>query len=567
MGVVDALIRVRGARSSEVARIADALRADPLGGAAPLVRWLARLPERIDSPDARLAALETLRGEWIPIVERGVESLRNAPIPFDAGGLAVAHRTARTLRALRDAHVRIHAELRADRPDAPPTPRALLALARALDAQSRLLVAACRLRIALPREDWDELCRLAFPLCAVSALDQAFTDPWAVTHGRRSGTPREAVVTPLLMRLLEPLGLPGAGLALAPILARRAARVTGLRIDVDGLPHVCAEGPAMMLSTHHTVRLDTREAIARSRDMRARLDGQASPASVGIPTTLTAGATAALLERIESCWAPYHVPTPLVRAPVPNALMHVGLPSRPRPVLRQGRAPSPLAPDDTRPGGSPYVYGRAAGGRVGPRPHAPLDEPSAGGPEPSGPAVALARDAAARALMTALGAPVVWRGQDARRAVFARTAATPRLRLGQLVAVLPVRAIDRSRGRAAARPGAGPNRLHVGRVVSLAQTGVADGREPCAHDVGVAFWPGTPSPVRVRLGDTSAFEDAWWFESPCAGEPPSLLLGRDRFESATVATVRAHQRDVDLRVVRLIERGADFDRVEVGPIG
>jgi hypothetical protein len=149
--------------------------------------------------------------------------------------------------------------------------------------------------------------------------------------------------------------------------------------------------------------------------------------------------------------------------------------------------------------------------------------------------------------------------------VFARAAATPRLRLGQLVAVLPHRGADRIERRAAPRPGSGPSRLLLGRVVTLAQTGVPDGREPYGHDVGVSFWPGTAVPVRVKPGAATAFEDAWWL--PGGSEGGSVVFARDRFEGPCDALVREPGGDRRLRLTRLLERGVDFDRVEVAPAG
>ena len=160
-----------------------------------------------------------------------------------------------------------------------------------------------------------------------------------------------------------------------------------------------------------------------------------------------------------------------------------------------------------------------------------------------------------RGVLNGTAAPVEWRGEDERRAVFSRVEATPRLRLGQLVAVLPVRALERAGRPGAPRAVAAPLPLRLGRVATLAHTGVADGREPFAHDVGVAFWPGAALPVRVRFDGSSAFEDAWWIPEDPAGGPASLVVRRDRFEDPC---------DV---VVGEAARGPDHDRLEVTPIG
>jgi hypothetical protein len=220
-------------------------------------------------------------------------------------------------------------------------------------------------------------------------------------------------------------------------------------------------------------------------------------------------------------------------------------------------------------GRSPYVYGRSGGGGAfefgteADRSGGSVDEAA----RRAAVAAAALRDADIRALMERIGEPVAWRGQDARRAVFARAAEGPRLRLGQLVAVMPVRAAPRGTLAGRRRPGSGPSRLLVGTVVTLAQTGSADSREPFGHDVGVEFWPGAPVPVRVRFAATSGSEDAWWFPAATGSAPASLVLRRDRFEGETEVTVRDVAGERVLRLVKLIERGIEHDRVEVERLG
>jgi hypothetical protein len=578
MGVVDALRIIRTPRAAEVPRIAASLREDAATGLVRLARYADTLETRIDSPDQRLAALEGLRAAWIEAVEPQVEGLRNRPIPFAADELAAFHRVGVALRAVRDAYKRTHADLRTDSPEgaqAPASTRALLALARGLDAQSRLLVSAGRLRIAMHRDDWDALCRLAYPLWSAGALDETFPDV-SLPASERAVTPRGAFVAPLLMRLLEPLGLSGAALEHARWVARHSARRAGVRIDVDGQPHVSAEGPALMLSVSHTVRLDTRDAHALILRCRERLAQGASPASIGLRTFMSSSAVDALLAQLASVWGPGHVPTPLVRPPLTQALLAVGLPRDRQPddapslvddTVALRPAPSTEADPD---GVSPYVYGRATGGgfEFGTEARRPADAAvDADAVATVAAEVASRRDEAVHELMQRIGQPVGWRGQDARRAVFSRGAEGPRLRLGQLVAVMPVRTSPRGNRAGRGRPGSGPSRLLVGTVVTLAQTGSADSREPFGHDVGVEFWPGAPVPVRVRFAATSGHEDAWWLPTTGKGSPASLVMRRDRFEGAAEVTVRDASGERVLRMLRLIARGIDHDRVEVAPPG
>ncbi|MFM1989476.1 MAG: hypothetical protein RJA99_2433 [Pseudomonadota bacterium] len=567
MGVVETLLRHGPVRPVEVARVAAALRADPAAGLAAVARLALTLDERVPAPSARLEALEALRPAWVATVEPTVGALRNRPIPLAPDELAAFHRLALALRALRDAWRRLHVALRDARPDgpsAPGAPDARLALARALDAQSRLLVAACRLRIAVPRDDWDALCRLAVPVWAANALDERPAVGGRV-HGGDAPAPRAALVVPLLMRLLEPLGLGGAALELAYAVARHTGRRAGVRIDADGLPHVGAYGPALRLSIHHTVRLDTRDALLRLARCRARLASGASPASVGLRTWLSPVAVDALLGRLEAIWAPGHMPTPLTRPLVPRALLRIGLPpaadAAGGPALADDASPAPPDAAALAAGRRLYRYGRrtAAGHGAGGFEFARVASATPTVPRPDG--SARNRDDAARSLMEAAGEPVEWRGRDARRVVFARTAAAPRLRLGDLVAVLPVRGPGPATRR---RPGSGPARPMVGRVVSLAQTGAADGRKPSGHDVGVEFWPGTAVPVRVCIGEALEREGAWWLPGTGDGDPPSLLLPPDRFVGPVDVLVDEPAGERRMRLLRRIDCGPGHDRIALG---
>jgi hypothetical protein len=532
-------------------RLIEVLGVDPMLGLARVPRFVQRLEEQGCDPTERLAALEAIRLALVVAVESRVLELRNRPMPFEPDELATQRRLAAALEAARDGCRRVHADLLEPAPAAAEPAlgtTARLALARALDLQSRLLVAACRTRVGLERGQWDELCRLAYPLWRGSALDHRDAEPAgsrAQADVWRDATPRIAFVLPLLLRLAEPLGLSSAELDLAAALARAAASRCGVRIDVDGLPHVCADGPALMLSPHHTVQLDTHHLIGWIDRCLARIGDGASPAELGVRTPLPPAALAQTLARVRDVWSPLYVPKPLVRAPVASALLHLGLPRAPSAESAAGGAATAAAAARRR----PYAY-----------PHPGPTHAAA----PADAAPADSRDAAVTLLET-LGEPVLWRGHDARREVFARTQPMPRLRLGQLVAILPRRGAGRRAG-ASPRSTSGPSQPRLGRVATLAQTGAADSRQPHGHDVGVSFWPGTPVPVRVWFGVDALFEQGWRLDAADDG-PPSLVVRRDRFERPGPVLLRDEHGDRRWKVRGLIERGLDFDRVALEPAG
>jgi hypothetical protein len=569
MRVVDAFRSSRSRLPAEALALAALLRDDPQRGLAAVPAVMEAIGASEVPADARMAALEAPRAALLERVEPVVRALRSQPIPFQRDELVLIHRLSSAMNAMRDAFKRIHADLctpDADGACGVPQPRAMLALARALDLHSRLLVAAARSRIATERAQWDELCRLAYPLWRLSAIDEVFPDPVVEAADRRRGeTPRSALALPLLMRLLEPLGLSANELELAHGLARSGARRASVRIDLDGLPHVNPDGPALMLSAHHTVQVDTRDTVAALQRCVARLARGEAPSALGLRTKLAPAALGAVLERLLGVWGAMHVPTPLVRPPVAQALLYVGLPRRLRPSQAAPRTAAPLAAADG--GAAPvadapsvYVYGRHVYSFG-----ASSNDVSPGLPQAQH-AAARGRDAA-RDLLIAAGETVQWRGRDARRAVFARTGEQPRLRLGQLVAVLPRHPGDASGRTGYLRPGSGPTRVLLGRVVTLCQTGGTDSRHPFGNDVGVAFWAGAPNAVRIRIEGATSLEDAWCFEAAAGGEAPSLVLRRDLFERPVEVVVRAPEGDREWRIATLLERGADFDRVALAPIG
>jgi len=470
------------------------------------------------APEARMLALETMRAEMLTAAEPVISRLRDQPIPLALAEMATFQSLSAVLVAGRDAFKRVYIDLCEPGVDslqsANPVPRALLALSWALEMQSRLLTTAARLRVTMPRKEWDELCRLAYPLWQSQTFQQAFPDPSALggdAEGMRTGSPAAGLALPLLMRLVEPLGLDNDELSMTYRLAWTAARSVGLRIELDGLPHVSSAGPCLMLSPNHTVQIDSTESLAvlvRCADGLAR---GLSPEAIGLRTLLSAERLAALLGRLRVVWGPCHVPTPLVKAPVPRALLRIGFP-------QPGSGPSIEPGPDSGPGRGPDS-----------------------------------------------GEEVGWRGMDAYRSVFTRSGDTPRLRLGGLVALQAWQQGVLVDQRRAARPGAGPRRIMVGQVVSLAHTGWGDRQHPFAHDLGVRFWPGSPRAVRVLYLGSQGLQAGWSFIGMGCGDPPSVVVRRDAFALSRIMTLLDDSTEQRLRMIGLLERGVDFDRIAVAP--
>jgi len=252
-----------------------------------------------------------------------------------------------------------------------------------------------------------------------------------------------------------------------------------------------------MLSPDHTVQIDSSEALTVLLRYGDGLAKGLTPEAVGLRTLLSVERLTALLGRLRVVWGPCHVPTPLVKAPVPRALLRIGLPK--------------------------------------------LDS----GPDS--------------------GEEVGWRGMDAYRSVFTRSADNPRLRLGGLVALQAWQHGVFADHRRASRPGAGPRQIMVGQVVSLAHTGWGDRQNPFAHDVGVRFWPGSPRAVQVRRPGGQGFDAGWSFIGTGCGNPPSVVVPRDAFAQSQIMTLLDGTTTQRLRMIGLLERGVDFDRIAVAP--
>ena len=332
MSIIQRLLPAQRRPAQRKAWLPARSRAEPDADLALIASGIESITAGGLAPEARMLALETMRAEMLTAAEPVISRLRDQPIPLALAEMANFQSLLGVLMAGRDAFKRVYIDLCEPGVEslqsASPVPRALLALAWALEIQSRLLTTAARLRVTMPRNEWDELCRLAYPLWRSPTFQEAFPDSSTLggdAEGMRTGSPAAGLALPLLMRLVEPLGLDNDELSMAHRLAWTAARSVGLRIELDGLPHVSSAGPCLMLSPSHTVQIDSSEALTvlvRSADGLAR---GLTPEAIGLRTLLSPERLAALLGRLRVVWGPCHVPTPLVKAPVPRALLRIGL--------------------------------------------------------------------------------------------------------------------------------------------------------------------------------------------------------------------------------------------------
>jgi len=517
MSIIQRLLPAQRRPAQRKAWLPARSRAEPDADLALIASGIESIVSGGLAPESRMLALETMRAEMLTAAEPVISRLRDQPIPLALPEMATFQSLSAVLIAGRDAFKRVYVDLCEPGVEslrsANPVPRALLALAWALEMQSRLLTTAARLRVTMPRKEWDELCRLAYPLWQSQTFQEPFPDPSELggdAEGMRTGSPAAGLALPLLMRLVEPLGLDNDELSMANRLAWTAARRVGLRIEVDGLPHVSSAGPCLMLSPNHTVQIDSSEALTVLLRCADGLSKGLTPEAVGLRTLLSVERLTALLGRLRVVWGPCHVPTPLVKAPVPRALLRIGL-SEPESATNIG----------------------------------PNSSPERG---------------------TERGEEVGWRGMDAYRSVFTRSAGTPRLRLGGLVALQAWQHGAFADHRRATRPGAGPRQIMVGQVVTLAHTGWGDRLHPFAHDVGVRFWPGSPRAVRVGKLGGQGFESGWSFIGIGCGDTPSVVVRRDAFAPSRIITLFDGTTAQRLRMIALLERGVDFDRIAVAPV-
>ncbi|MBU6271162.1 MAG: hypothetical protein KGQ67_07660 [Betaproteobacteria bacterium] len=436
---------------------------------------LASIGESVRSPDLRLEIAEQARPVHLRALDRLAASLRACPFPMPQGQRRVAARLLAGLQLGREVFERLHAELR-EHTDAevrtiiPGTTlslRAILPLIRALDYQSRLIVAQQQARLRVGHQDWDRLCLLAADVRASTFQDVVLPDLAAFG---RAPTARALFIYPLLMALISPGARSEPELALAARLARRWAPRVGFLIAPGSRVTPCVSGPVLGLGPRQTVRLDSHQLLPRLAIQRDQVDRLTPGARIRLPRGLSLGATRELLALLAERWSPGYVALSLPDAPLGRLRAGLGFPG---PGL-------PMRGDDRR----------------------------------AGPSTAL-RDWALA------GERVDWVAQEHGQWFIEREFAAP-LSLGDLLTLAVV--TGDARGRAAGRDAGNPA-VRLARVVSLSQRLGDDLALPPVQRVGLSVWPGEPRPLLIRNEGAGLPVDAVLLSAdPVSREPESLIL-------------------------------------------
>lgn len=561
---------------SDLARIGDAdscrqwlhaLPADPGDRLEAIAALLARLLRPGLGAEMLFEVLEAVRVAQVRAIDQWLAPLTARAVPYAEEewgriGMALA-----SLRATRELFKRTYSQmLRADGGDAHAVIpgaanglRVVLPLARALDAQARLVSLLLVHRSAPLAADWDALCVLTRHLRRTTFLDETLLDEVPLV---KPVTARALFTYPLLLRLAALPLRSGADARFAERLASRLAARVGFRIDRSPAP-ANPHGPSLALTTEHAVRLDTHRVPATLARRREQWLAAGTQEAVRRQIPIAAAALGTLLDDLERRWtgaapgpagAPDPVAASAARAPAPSvpafdraaglpgvgpARLRFGLPRMHSADVRvriDARAPPAAS--------SKYVYGRWEQNTI--------IRLSLGGegakPDPS--ALLMAEGEAVSCLeVRADGGFVLERHES-----------MPRPGLGMLVAVAPA---------ADGVPMAG---LSLGVVEAIEQVPEADYLRLRAHRITVRPWRGKPMPVGVKVGDAMFFEDAWLLPGDApSGEPPGLVLAPNRAHAGARGLLREPDRDASIRFVALTGRGPGYERlslrIEAGDLG
>ncbi len=521
---------------------------------------LGRLSDRctaVSQPGVQAEAelLELVRVEqWRAILAR-LEPLTGRPVPFTPIEWPLLQGALGSLHSLRDLYKRIHAraaragEATSTAGQAPRSVAALLPLARALDAQARV-VALQQLHRCVPQQaDWDELCVLARNLQRRSLHDEALPDEVPLV---KSPTARALFVYPLLLECASLAARTAAEIDLARRLAARVAARVGYRID-RGAPRENEHGPRLALTAGHAVRLDTHRVPQALEKWRRLWLGEGDPAGSASALPLPQAEAARLFADLERCWSPATTPRlagahPAASAASQPVQLRFGLPttrSSERDAAADARGQPGAQPRDSD---RRYDYGRWEQNTI----------------------IRLAFGAAPP-VAAALSA--TWIGDSERatrlldrpdgRTVIARESAVPRAAPGALVAIETFRekTVDAG-GNEAGQDG--DRSIALGTVEAIEQLPGRQSHAARAHWLVVRMWAGEARAVGVKVGDSAGFEDAWLLRgSGAAFELPCLVMAPGRAQGGDTGVLREPGGEVAIRFVSVLDRGIGHERLSM----
>jgi hypothetical protein len=278
--------------------------------------------------------LEQIRSAAI----EGFEKIRISPtalrgVPITNSDWEPLRRVMLAYKAMRNHYKRIYMGLLEDEglqtrtviPGTANSLRTVMPLARALDCQSRMIAFGLMHQVVLDFSEWDELCVMARHLRVSTFLDESLPDSCALI---RPNTARALYVYPVLLWLAKPYGHNQTELQIIEKLARKWAAKVGFRIDSGHSRKENLQGPSVVLTSDHVLRLDTHKLVRSLVERRSEIADPMATKQSGLPAGVTLPQLIDLLNRLETAWgqAQWLDATELALGPVLEVPMRLGLP-------------------------------------------------------------------------------------------------------------------------------------------------------------------------------------------------------------------------------------------------
>ena len=540
-------------------------------------RLLRGLVRSTQAPDLVLEIAEQARPVHLAELAGVIDRLDVRSFPIADSDRARLLTALESLRLGRNLYKQIHTELvdtgeastRTVIPGAANSLRVVMPLARALDYQTRLLIALQRLKVAVEPQEWDELCTLARHLRASTFIDAKLPDEAPLLT---AGTSRALFVYPLLVWLAEPYLRSPAEFALATRLARRWSGRVGFRLEEGTGSTDTRHGPSVALTERHTVRLVTHRLQRRIEARLRELEVLGTRAVPRLPRGLALEDTRRLLKDLIRQWCEPRSVFRIPDAPLGEMRLRFGFPELPAlPSASAGEAAGPLSAERASRSRGTGGGGAARGRQQGAKPsawHSAASRAYIYGRFENNTLIRMALGGAPPpdllSLWTGGAQRVEWVSIERQQAVFEGEFAGLGIQLGALALIVPP-SLERDKSLAGRHPESEPSPKRIfGRVVSLSQSFPSDARRPARLRVSIAVWSGLPTLVGVRSGEDPFFHDAYLLSPDAAtGEATSLLLPTGRFHGTDVATLRESERDCRIRFEVLLDHGPEYDRVRI----